>query len=36
MPLVDRREKLLAEAGRWLKGSTSKIKESTIGGEACH
>jgi hypothetical protein len=36
MPFVDRREQLLAEAGKWVKGGTCKIKESTIGGNAYH
>jgi hypothetical protein len=36
MSFVDRREQLLAEAGRWVKDGTCKIKGSTIGGEACH
>jgi hypothetical protein len=36
MPFVDRREQLFAEAGRWVKGDTSKVKGSTIGKEACH
>jgi hypothetical protein len=36
MAFVDRREQLLPEAGRRVKGSTCKIKESIIGGEACH
>jgi hypothetical protein len=36
MSFVDRLEQLLAEAGRWVKVGTSKIKESTIDGKACH
>jgi hypothetical protein len=36
MSFVDRREQLLAEDGRCVKGGTCKIKGSTIGVEACH
>jgi hypothetical protein len=36
MSFVDRREQVLAEAGRWVKGGTCKIKELSICGEACH
>jgi hypothetical protein len=36
MLFVDRREQLLAEAGRWVKGGTCKIKGLTIGVEVCH
>jgi hypothetical protein len=36
MSFADRREQLLAEAGRWVKGGTCKIKESTICGKYCH
>jgi hypothetical protein len=36
MSFVDRREQLLAEAGKWVKGGACNIKESTICGEACH
>jgi hypothetical protein len=36
MSFVDRREQLLAEADRWVKGGTRKIKGSTICGKACH
>jgi hypothetical protein len=35
MSFIDRRE-LLAQADRWVKGGTSKVKESVIGGKACH
>jgi hypothetical protein len=34
MPFVDRREQLLAETGRRVKGGTSKVKGSAIGEEA--
>jgi hypothetical protein len=36
MSFVDRREQLLAEASRWVKDRTFKVKESTVGEEICH
>jgi hypothetical protein len=33
MSFADRREQLLAEAGRWVKGGTCKIKESAYVGK---
>jgi hypothetical protein len=36
MSFLDRPEQPLAEADRWVKGCTCKIKGSAIGGETCH